>query len=343
MKRVFISVVLTFIIVFLANAQTPRTLRTVEHGFETNPTVVMPMGADADTMLGYTIEEDIGYYWPIPDDQGDKWQNVRFSPTMGRQHTFYLDEFRIILYTVIGEEGFGTPDMNVRVWQSVTDDIDTTIHLPGELIDEMDVANEDLVFNTDESNVLEMSTVNMRPLNISFGDSIDFHIGIDLIADDENDILAVYHDFADTLDHSSVWDGLENAWARTVQIPFSYNGRTLRHKFNFAMYVVISDHNGVEWEIGPDGAMQPSIILLSPAYPNPFNGDVSVRFSVRPGENYAVNLRDNLGRQIRQLSSGVGNGESRLSVNSAGLSAGVYYLNILTSDAQVTQRLVYLR
>ena len=87
----------------------------------------------------------------------------------------------------------------------------------------------------------------------------------------------------------------------------------------------------------------PGSILVSEVYPNPIEGQANVRIVPAATQELVVGLYDLLGRQVRQVYKGRGEANKPLyiMVNSQGLPAGTYLLQIVTSTSlSYTQKLI---
>lgn len=331
------SLVLSFALV--ATAGTPRTPRSIG---PTNDNMeeqfARPAGADyeGDT-LQYGYWETMDLFFNIPDeyDFGDKFYNVRFTPPYA---PFYLLEAHIALFDYFGRNG--EPGMRVIVWYSGYQDEEPGF--PTEIIDSIDMPFDSLIFSN--TNHPAMNIIDFLRLEdpIYFEDTLEFHIGIDLIGDPENDTLAVYTDDGerDPTDRSAFWNGEEEKWERWAELQGVFTG------YNLAIRAVIAPQHpdsihSVPTVLNP--STMPAKIDLQPAWPNPFNQQTRFLFDVLPGVPYNAVLYDQFGREISTVASGMGQGRGQLNVFGGNFSAGTYYLQLSAGDDIVVRKLIYLR
>jgi hypothetical protein len=77
-------------------------------------------------------------------------------------------------------------------------------------------------------------------------------------------------------------------------------------------------------------------------YPNPTqNGQSVLSFNIENAANAKVELLNNLGQTITQVYQGqVNSGANKFDINTANLSAGVYFVNLLLDNTKVTKKLI---
>ncbi len=316
-----------------ASAETQRSVRRIGPGAARPVERTGPMEADQDTTaISYHDTENTSYIWSIPNnykgnDFGDKYHNVRFTPPF---IPFEIVEAHIPLFDMWGE--MGTPDMRVIVWQSGS--LNDEPGYPVEPIDSVDVPFESLVFGGEE---VEYNVIDLRPLEITFYGWVDFHIGVDIITDTTTDTLTIYSDDGESnpTDRSVLWDGVDEDWIKVVNLPGVEEGR------NFAIRAVVTNWFGVPTVLDPAGP--PEMLVLDPAWPNPFNRQVRVGYSVLPGVPYTAALFDQFGRRVKSVAVGVGNGDGELLLDADGLTTGAYYLRFTAGNRTAVQRMVYIR
>jgi hypothetical protein len=102
-----------------------------------------------------------------------------------------------------------------------------------------------------------------------------------------------------------------------------------------------SSHGGTE-DVGDQGLVPTSSKVT--AYPNPFNSQTSIQFSLAHEGNVTVTIYDILGREVAQLANGpMAAGEHRLNWRAEG-PTGLYLLRMQTSSGvSVMQRLMYIK
>lgn len=109
--------------------------------------------------------------------------------------------------------------------------------------------------------------------------------------------------------------------------------------------IEISLHgNGVLAVNSPQPSPVPEILLLSPAYPNPFNSSTFVSFSIPFYGSARASLRDHSGRRVRSWGLPVTQaGAGRLVIDGTGLSAGPYWLRLEQNGRAAVTRLVLVK
>lgn len=103
-------------------------------------------------------------------------------------------------------------------------------------------------------------------------------------------------------------------------------------KWNFGIY-----------EFGPYSAMtennieSPADFTLHPVYPNPFNGQLAVNFTLERAGDVRLAIYDVLGREVQSLVNGhLSFGEHNLLWNSDGVPSGVYLVRLTEDGGQLT-------
>ena len=335
MRSIF-QITLLAIIAFALTADAgPRSIHRID------ASAVIPMDrniqADEDSVLSYCEWDSLFYYWTIPNGANDTYYNVRFSPPFA---PFRILEVHIPVFDLWEEQG--TPGMRVVAWYS-GDQFDEPGY-PTEAIDSVDVPFDELEFSSVEGDAIvsNLNVINLRELGIVINDAVDFHIGTDLISEDDSDTLAIISDDGNEnyeTDRSVVWNGIDSVWSKMIDLVYLEEENV---GFNLAIQVVIEDMNGDRVILNP-AVNLPGTVSLEPAYPNPFNDQTNVRFHVLSGLPYRAVLINELGRQIRVISAGIGQGTSQLNLNGQGLPTGIYYLQLTADGQDAVQRLIYLK
>lgn len=88
----------------------------------------------------------------------------------------------------------------------------------------------------------------------------------------------------------------------------------------------------------------PERVNLFPSYPNPFNGQTTVRFSLDKREHMRLAIYDILGREVavlieNELEAGVYNAPW----SPKGVGSGVYFVRLQTSRNVLSQKIVYMK
>ncbi len=331
---------LMFISVMNADAQLVRQLRTVNLPLLSSP---RNLGADEDSLLGYAKIDSLRYIWTLPNQLGDKYHNVWFEAPY---EYYYLLEAHIPLFDFQDDDGNslnGEPGLRVIIWQ--TGEQYHEYGFPIVAIDSLDVPFEDLVFSTDS---LIFNIIDLRELLISNPQEVEFHIGVDVIQNDDTDqidALELYSDFENELDRSRAWaeDDEGFRWFKTMELPVERENQTVYRKFNYGIWALVSDEpfGSAPVLLQPNGIDVP--VEITTASPNPFNSSMRIDFSVKMGLPYTALLYDQFGRQLRLIDQGIGSGSGRILIDGQGLSAGMYYLHILAGNGSASQRLIYIK
>ena len=249
MNRIFtVLILLTLLTVTMAQALDARILR---------PAHVLPpnsgrLEADSDSLLGYTSIEDLGYFWTLPNEWGDRYYNVWFTSPY---ENFSLTEVHIPLFDYTDEDGnslIGEPGLRIIIWQS--GEIDSVLGYPIEVIDSLDIPFELLDF-TRFGEQMQINVINLSELEISFRGGVDFHIGVDVIQNDQTeqvDTLAVLSDFIDGADRSRLWDGRDERWVRTQDIPIRVGREDVYWAFNYGIWVKVKNDDPEPFAVDHD-------------------------------------------------------------------------------------------
>jgi hypothetical protein len=105
--------------------------------------------------------------------------------------------------------------------------------------------------------------------------------------------------------------------------------------------------NSVEAEsttpVSPSGSL-PQEFALSPAFPNPFNAETTIRFAVPHDSRVTLRMYDILGREATLLTDQIYSaGYHLVKWRADGLSSGLYFMLMTADDFQRTQKLMLLK
>ncbi len=93
-----------------------------------------------------------------------------------------------------------------------------------------------------------------------------------------------------------------------------------------------------------DGDPAPSSFTLSPAYPNPFNGQTSIRYSLPAAGQVRLTVYDILGREAATLYEGTGQaGEQAVTWDASGFPSGIYFARLESGERAETIKMVLLK
>lgn len=341
MNKFFRITLITAILLALsANAEGQRIIRSAG-----SPSVYPGfLDADEDSLIGYTFDDSLERFWTIPDAWGDMYYNVWFIPPFERSQ---LLEAHIPLYDIRdggGNSVIGRPGLRVIVWNSV--EFNEEPGFPGEeILASVDIPFDSLSFRGFGEEVFP-NIIDLRSLELTFEDLAEFNIGVDVIEDEHNDqvdTLAIYSDLRDEFDNSRLYDSLDEVWKRTEDVPIrlEQGGERVYYKFNWGIWALVLDLDN------PDNSVVlapirelPVAFSVDPAFPNPFNSGVRVRYYIEWGSPYSVVLHDFAGRQMQIVERGTGSGAGEIRIAGHDLAAGVYYLCFNICNISSTQRLV---
>jgi hypothetical protein len=92
-----------------------------------------------------------------------------------------------------------------------------------------------------------------------------------------------------------------------------------------------------------------SLLALDPAWPNPANPAVTIRFRAAPTENISVRIMDLRGRLVSELYQGPGTGDwqhmiwNGRTVSGAAAASGLYLIRLENGEKALNQRVVLAR
>lgn len=97
---------------------------------------------------------------------------------------------------------------------------------------------------------------------------------------------------------------------------------------------------------GPDAAFTdvPAEFGLSPAYPNPFNPETTLNFTLKNSSAVTLIVYDVQGREVAVLADGwYSGGTYEIQFNGFDLTSGVYFANLNAGNLQATQKLLLVK
>ncbi len=109
---------------------------------------------------------------------------------------------------------------------------------------------------------------------------------------------------------------------------------------------LLIDENGdtVTNAVKQKPAVLPTAFSLFPPYPNPFNPQTTITYSVPTRSKIKLGVYDILGRRIRTLADGMQSpGEYRLMFDSTGLASGTYLLLLETPERVFTSKIMLIK
>ncbi|GJQ61866.1 MAG: hypothetical protein SCALA702_09190 [Melioribacteraceae bacterium] len=88
----------------------------------------------------------------------------------------------------------------------------------------------------------------------------------------------------------------------------------------------------------------PESFYVSQNYPNPFNGTTQIRFVLDNRQHVKIDIYDVLGKLVFTAADQIfSEGENSITINSSGLTSGVYFYKISTKSGSVTKKMVLLK
>ena len=90
--------------------------------------------------------------------------------------------------------------------------------------------------------------------------------------------------------------------------------------------------------------LAPQLLTLHNAYPNPFNPQIKIPFSLTEGQNVKISIIDLNGRLINILSNQYFNpGNHSITFSNQNISSGIYFINIYYKNGSESQKITYLK
>jgi hypothetical protein len=103
--------------------------------------------------------------------------------------------------------------------------------------------------------------------------------------------------------------------------------------------LLLSDHDAVD-----DHTLTPSMFELRSVYPNPFNADAIVEFSLETRLAISIDAYDITGRKIDHLATGVYDGGIHsVNWNATKLTSGIYFVRLSSGDIAKTLKATILK
>lgn len=298
--------------------------------------IIYPRTADPEDTLKYEDPDALPYYLTLPSEWGDESYNVRFTPLSA---PFQIFSIQIPIFDVEGRGG--SPGMRLTIWESGEQDGERGY--PTEEIASVELDFEDIVIG---DTTITYNVIDITELGIMFNDEVDFHISVDVIADEDTDTLGIYMDDGEFVEDSR--SGLflgedpeeEFPWVKLQELEGFL-------PYNFAIRAVVgtpSEDPDPDLIIGNGiGTTAPPTILVDPAYPNPFNDYTTIKINVPVGVYFNAQVINQSGRLVQSVSEGIGEGVSIVTIHASNYPAGNYFLKLSTSQQSRLVPLIYLK
>lgn len=276
--------------------------------------------ADEETWLTHDDGVPI-YYFPLPDQYGDHYFNVRFvapAPCSLLAAQFAFDQ--------VPGDSSTLPDLHVLVWNSISSH-------PDSLLDSL-VLDETVIQLQTEPDSVVFTYISLDTLNLTFGQSVNFHVGWEPELTDTSDgALAILSDdgIPETSFSGEYWEG--HGWG-TIQQDWGLG-------VNFLIRVLVETYAGVRVWLDPD---RPSDFSLEGPYPNPFNPEANLVIHLRKPQEISLEAYDFAGRLVDEIVRGAyPAGQITVNWQPQGLSSGAYLLILKSDQARASTRAVFVK
>jgi hypothetical protein len=94
----------------------------------------------------------------------------------------------------------------------------------------------------------------------------------------------------------------------------------------------------------PDPIVMPTRLELTPAFPNPFNANTMLTFSLPHAGEVSLSIFDAAGRQVQRLAQGhYQAGAYQVTFDGANLSSGTYFARLTSNGFEITRSLTLLK
>jgi len=111
-------------------------------------------------------------------------------------------------------------------------------------------------------------------------------------------------------------------------------------------YPMHVDSTGYPWPVSVEetGVNSPAQFKLEPNYPNPFNPETTINFTLKTSGFVSLKVYDLQGREVAELADGAyTSGTHSVDFNAANLASGVYICRLTSSGYSQTQKMVLLK
>ena len=162
---------------------------------------------------------------------------------------------------------------------------------------------------------------------------------------DDNQQLQLYQKIFPILWNSPVVKGITlwgyqqgKTWQTTCYL-VNTDG-SLRPAFNWLAQYVKDHPTGVAITT----SVQPAEFALQQNFPNPFNPETEIRYSIPAASKVTLRIFDVLGREVQTLVNGVeSSGTHTVTLKAQNLSSGVYFYRLTTGRYSATKKLLLLK
>ena len=206
--------------------------------------------------------------------------------------------------------------------------------------------------DANHKNYIDDWLITPKLINIEEGDSISFWCGA--VDEKYKDSLRIWISATDSTLNNFVMidefkvDGPKGSWHKKSYDLSKYTGMNIFFALNYHLMDAgplgrSSDNLWIDHFIltGNDlGNSVPETFLLRQNFPNPFNPNTEIVFSVPERSNVSIKIYDALGKQIAELVNGTyDSGNYSFSFDGSNFASGVYFYKMVAGSFQDTKKM----
>jgi hypothetical protein len=141
---------------------------------------------------------------------------------------------------------------------------------------------------------------------------------------------------------STLWIYSWNVPVRGAEISISSSSNESNPNFTTGYFTRLTQILAVQPL--PEPQILPTLMELNPAFPNPFNSQTELTFSLPRSGDVLLMIYDASGRRVRDLAnSHYASGAYQVFFDGTGLSSGSYFARLVSDGSQITQRITLLK
>jgi hypothetical protein len=130
-----------------------------------------------------------------------------------------------------------------------------------------------------------------------------------------------------------------SGWPVLAPGPHTVVGEVLGYGLSDTLLIMVTSTTSVS-SSGP----VPMRFSLGPSFPNPFNGETTIPFTVSESQRLVLSIYSSTGQLVRTLlDEMLSAGNHQFRANLAGLPSGTYWCSLKVGEKRQTQRLVLIR
>jgi len=123
---------------------------------------------------------------------------------------------------------------------------------------------------------------------------------------------------------------------------FTYNGSTATQSALYEFYIRVIAEGGLGVE--DENAFTPDTYGLAQNFPNPFNPETTINFSLAQAGFTTLRVYNMLGEEVAELLNGYRNaGIQEITFDASTLSSGVYFYQLESGDFKMTKKMVLMK